>query len=337
MNTKVEIICPKHDSFWQEPQLHLNTIHGCSKCAKETTKAETEISDFLHSYLVTYANNDRTLIKPKELDIIIPNHKLAIEFNGMLWHSYGITYPDNFNLLNKKYHLVKTELVESKDFNLFHIFENEWADSVKQNIWKSMILNKLNLIPGDNTIYARKCQIIKVSSADARIFLDNNHLQGASRVGTIRLGLMHNNKLVSLMTFSKPSIAKSEADVELIRFCNLTHHVIVGGASKLLKHFERNYKPKSIVSYANRRWSKGDLYEKLGFEFKHNSMPNYFYFKGDILYSRNSFQKHKLKDKLKSFDGDLSELQNMMNNGYRVIYDSGNKIYVKKYEKKENK
>ena len=61
--------------------------------------------------------------------------------------------------------------------------------------------------------------------------------------------------------------------------------------------------------------------------FSHNSKPNYFYTKGEESFSRINFQKHKQKNKLKIFDETLTEKENMRKNGYRVYYDSGNKVY----------
>lgn len=106
-------------------------------------------------------------------------------------------------------------------------------------------------------------------------------------------------------------------------------------SSKLLKYFERNYSPKSIVSYANRRWSTGNLYRQLGFKLTHVSKPNYFYFKLNerILESRVKYQKHKLSKILEKFDLGKTETENMYENGYRKIYDSGNLVFVKNFDK----
>jgi hypothetical protein len=102
----------------------------------------------------------------------------------------------------------------------------------------------------------------------------------------------------------------------------------VGGAGKLLKHFIQKDKPKNIVTYANRRYSEGKLYETLNFKKIGNTSPNYFYFKsGNILYSRNSFQKHLLKNKLDLYDENKTEFENMFINGYKVIFDCGNIKY----------
>lgn len=80
------------------------------------------------------------------------------------------------------------------------------------------------------------------------------------------------------MTFGKCRFDKKH-EWEMLRFCCKLGHHVIGGAGKLLKHFERQYAPKSIVSYADRRWSQGKLYEALGFKLDHASAPNYWYFK----------------------------------------------------------
>ena len=130
------------------------------------------------------------------------------------------------------------------------------------------------------------------------------------------------------MTFSKPRFNKNY-DYELIRFCNKLNTSVIGSASKLFNYFIKNYNPKSIISYANRRFSNGSIYETLGFKFLRKTEPNYFYFKRNvgILMSRNQFQKHKLKDKLDIYNPELSEQENMFNNDYRRIYDCGNLVY----------
>ena len=93
----------------------------------------------------------------------------------------------------------------------------------------------------------------------------------------------------------------------------------------------RVWKPPSLVSYADRRWSAGGLYKSLGFEFVGNSPPNYFYTDGDMRMNRMGFQKHKLGGILSDFDPSKSEKENMFANGYRIIYDCGNMVFSKRY------
>jgi hypothetical protein len=106
---------------------------------------------------------------------------------------------------------------------------------------------------------------------------------------------------------------------------------VVGGFSKINTYFKNKYKPTSIVSYADRRWSVGNLYESCGFTLVHHSQPNYSYFHSknvEVLFSRQQFQKHLLKNKLPVFDENLTEWGNMKANGYNRIWDSGNRVYL---------
>ena len=137
------------------------------------------------------------------------------------------------------------------------------------------------------------------------------------------------------MTFGKSRFDKN-IEYELLRFCNLKNVTVIGGASKLLKHFERVIDPKSLISYAKRDWSQGKIYEKLGFVFKHNTEPSIFWVdsKKITIHSRQKFQKHKLKD-IPNFDFNekLTADENLFKNGYRKYFDSGNKVYYKIYKK----
>ena len=258
--------------------------------------------------------NDRHL--GKELDIYLPDYNLAIEYNGLMFHSEGKKAQPKFNGPDKNYHLNKTEMCLENNIQLFHILEGEDLD-----LWLSMINSKLGL---NNKIFARKCIIKELNSKDCIDFLNENHLQGFCQA-KINLGLFYEDELVSVMSFSKPRFNK-KYDYELIRFASKRNYTVIGGASKLWKYFVNKYNPKSVITYANRRFSNGDLYYKLGFNFIEKTQPNYFYFKyGDLkLYSRVKFQKHKLKDILEIYDENLSEAENMFNNNYRRIYDCGN-------------
>lgn len=253
--------------------------------------------------------NDKTILGGMELDMVLPDIKLAIEYDGLYWHSVQQGKGEN-------YHLDKTKRCLEKGYQLFHIFE---SDNIE--IWQSMINNKLGL---NKRIYARKCEIREVEFTDSLAFLNDNHLQG-SCTSTIRYGLYYNNELVQLITFGKSCVDKSY-DYELLRLCTLKGYCVVGGASKLFKHALKFVKG-NIISYANRRFSCGEIYKQLGFELKGESAPNYFYNKSGKMYSRIAFQKHKLKDMLDKFDDSLSEYENMLNNGYDRIYDCGNLVF----------
>ena len=260
----------------------------------------------------------RSLLSPLEVDIYIKEKNLAIEFDGMYWHSEDIK--------DKCYHLNKTELCEAKGIQLVHVFEDEWI--YKKDIVKSRLKNLLGIY--DKTVFARKCEVREVSSSESMKFQEENHIQGA--IGAkVHLGLFCESQLISLMTFGKSRFSKN-AEWELLRFCNKLGYHIPGAAGKLLKHFERNWNPKSLISYADRRWSMGKLYEALGFKLDHVSGPDYWYIIDGHLESRVKYQKHKLQKIFEDFDDSMTEVQIMRQHGYKRIFDSGNKVYIKTYD-----
>lgn len=287
---------------------------------------EQEIKDFLTSLNISFVSNSRSIIQG-ELDIYIPDFKIAIEFNGIYFHSYG---KSNINpkqgdlLFQKSRHIDKTIQCEQQGIKLFHIFENEWNNSIKKEIWKSILQNALFQT---TKIFARNCNLKEVSISDARSFLDENHIQGNCN-SSVRLGLYYENELVSLATFGTSRYTNNIEANELIRFCNKKYTSVIGAASKLIKHFKKtNNAP--LISYANRRWASklNNVYKTIGFTFLHETKPNHFYIKNGKLHSRLQFQKHKLKNILETYDESQTGLQNMLTNNYRVIYDSGNLVY----------
>jgi hypothetical protein len=285
-----------------------------------TSRGEIEVLNFVESiYKGVVLSNDRTTISPKELDIFVPEKKLAIEYNGVYWHSSGSL--DEEYLFEPK-HIQKTEMCRELGINLFHINEFDWNNPIKREIVQSMISHKLGI---SETIHARKTTISNISSSEASEFLERNHLQGS--IGSkYRVGLYFENRLVSLMTFGVPRFNRSH-EWELLRFCNLKGVTVVGGASKLLKFF-RTLELGSIISYANRSHSIGTLYENLGFELIGETSPSYVWFNYTKLYSSYETQKHILPNILGDvFDPTLSEAENMYTNGYRRLFDSGNFVY----------
>jgi hypothetical protein len=318
-STKSTVICEEHGEFEVSPLNHLKGTN-CPKCAKKVSRSELEIREFLQDKIECEFGNRKLLGNSSEVDIFIPSKKVGIEFNGLYFHS------DKFQ--DSDYHLQKTNKANINSIRLIHIFEDEWL--YKKDIVKSRLLNILSLVP--NKIHARKCEIREVDTVKATKFLKENHIQGS--VGAkVKIGLYYNNELVSLMTFGdlRKSLgqSKEEGSWELLRFCNKLNTTVVGGASKLLKHFEEEYQPITLISYADRRWSEGGLYKILNFEEVHKTKPNYFYTKGSIRESRFAFRKDVLVSQ--GYDKNKTEKEIMRELGYLRIYDCGTIKFKKEY------
>lgn len=318
-NCKIGITCKKHGAFYMTPANHLQG-QQCPKCASSHSKGEDDLFKFICSLInEKVVQRDRETLNGTELDIIIPNRNIAFEYNGLHWHSEL--------LKERNYHLIKTKECENKNIRLFHIFEDEW--NTKRDILESMIKNLLGIT--ENKIYARKCLIKEVNSKDALIFLENNHLQGRCN-STYRYGLYYDNELVSLMTFGKSRhfVGNKKYEWELLRFCNKQNTNVIGAASKLFKHFIETINPNSVVSYADRRWSNGNLYDKIGFTKYNESLPNYYYIIGNKRYYRFNFRKSILVKKY-NCPQDMSEHEFCLSQKWYRIYDCGCLCY--KWEK----
>lgn len=318
INNKYKVKCQDCNHIYDidiEKQLF---IRRCIKCGQKSLP-EIEIKEFVEDLGFKTIKNSRKFITPFELDLYISEKNIAIEYNGLYWHSFG---KDDHE--NKKFHLNKTILAKENNIQLFHIFENEWLNPIKQEIWKSIIKSNLGI---NTRIGARKCKIKILSNEESRIFLDNNHLQGSCNA-SIKIGLIYNDKIISILTLAKPRFNKNY-DWEIVRFANKIDINVIGGFSRLLKYFRSNYSG-SIITYADKRYSNGDLYRTNGFEELKDSEPNYFYTKGQELHSRIQFQKHKLEKQLKKYNCNLTEAENMFDNGYRRIWDCGNKVFILK-------
>lgn len=309
--SQLEVICKKHGSFFPTPNNHVGKRTKCPQCKNPTTKIELSVRGWYPE--AEYSN--RTILKGKELDVYFPNDKVAVELNGRYWHSES-------NGKGINYHYNKTSDCAKQGITLLQFWENEVEDTPE--IVKSMIDSRLGKC---NRIFAKDCSIIEVPSGVARDFLNNNHLQGF-RQSTFRLGLWYKNSLVSMMTFSVPRFT-DKYQFELVRFCSVIGSTIVGGASKLFKHFIKNFNPASVVTYANLRYSNGNVYEKIGFRLDHQSPPSYFYTDSNVNISRYEAQKHKLPKLLgERFNEGLTESENMVNCGYHKVYDCGNKVFT---------
>ena len=295
----------------QRKRLGMITCIHCNPIGfVNTSTHEKEIAEFLNENNIDFTPNDRTVISPHELDFYIPDQNVGIELNGVYFHSE--VFKDS------KYHLDKTKKFSGQ---LLHIFEDEWI--YKKDIIKSIIRQTLKL-PTEK-IFGRKCIIKEVSNVDSKNFLNENHIQGNVNTN-IRYGLYYNDELVSLMTFGglRKSLGTSakENEYELLRFCNKINTTIVGGASKLFKHFLANNHPEKIISYSDKRLFSGGLYEQLGFIKKEDTQPNYFYIKNGIRENRFKYRKSELVKE--GFDSSKTEHQIMIERKMYRIYDCGN-------------
>jgi len=322
----IKVRCKKCNSKFNTTYFNLSQGDGkCPICYPRGSREQREVLNFIRNLgILDILENDKTILenkedkrKSKELDIYIPSLKVAIEYDGLYFHDEDHK--------DKNYHLSKTLECEKLGIRLIHIFEDEW--NLKQEIVKSrlkQILNKSN----SQKLMARKCQIKEIASKEKDEFLERFHIQGKD-ISKVKLGAFYNDELVSVMTFSHGSISKGMKNKdyslwELNRFCTNSNYHIPGIAGKLLSHFKKNYEWKEIYSYADRRWSQGNLYYKLEFQLDHITSLNYWYTKGMKRIHRFNLRKRPDEPK------DISESILRLQEGYSKVWDCGNLKFILK-------
>lgn len=312
---KVKIRCKLCNNTFEESIF--NIYQRTYKCNCQTvhsrSRGEIEVQDYIKS-LISDSFSCNKKINGKEVDILIDSKNIGIDYNGLYWHSELILSDA------KNYHKNKLKICNENGIKLIQIFEDEWL--FKKEIVKSRLKTILNI---DNSLilHARKCIIKEIDNKIKDEFLELNHLQGKDISG-VRLGAFYNDELVSVMTFCHPKLSRgykhSNKQVwELSRFCTKIGYRISGVASRLLKYFKNNYVWKEIFSYADRRWSEGNIYYKLGFELEKVTDPNYFYSKDGI----HRIHRFALR-KPNNLPENISEQNINRLNGFYRIWDCGN-------------
>lgn len=278
----------------------------CNPITKEWSSAEKEVLDFVASI---YDKDiiENAMVHSKDIDIYLPLEKLAIEYNGIYWHS---------ELHKSKYHHAnKSSALHDNGIQLLHIWEDDWL--YRQEIVKSIISGYLGR---HKRIFARKCKIIKLQFKDCKDFVKNCHLQGIVPA-TLYYGLFYEGELVQIMSFKKISNYW-----EISRLCSKLNTQIVGGASKLFKKFLIDNNPDKVITYCNMDYFSGDSYEKLGMNFVGKTSPSYWYINLNsstkVRLARNKFQKHKI-----GMGSKKTEAEIMNEKKFIRIYNSGNKKF----------
>lgn len=174
-----------------------------------------------------------------------------------------------------------------------------WDDVARSK--PDVVASRLRALAGDSVrIPARLTQARRIDKPTILAFLEQNHLQVAI-AAKYKYGLWLPNRyfrvlppeflaaqpsnagelLVAVATFSHPRSIPRDGQLsrsyELVRFANRLGCTVVGGLDKLLKAFVTEQQPDDIMTYADRDWSDGRSYERLGFERIGETEPQQFW------------------------------------------------------------
>lgn len=288
----------------------LSVTVGSSESFKEKA-----LANWLEEIGLVVVRNNRTLIAPKELDIYLPDYNVAIEFNGLYWHS------EKFK--DKNYHYDKYLACKDKGIRLIQVWEDDW--DYKELIVKNMILHKLG-IGSSERIFARKTVIDRnPSRAEVVSLLEANHIQGAAST-SLSYGLRSNGNLVAVLCMKK--VSGEDVEWDLVRYATAAN--VVGGFTKLLKAFREDY-AGSIKTFADLTLSDGKLYERTGFSLQKIIKPDYYYISTSSGVRQHKFNYRKERFESRDdliFDPELTEAELARLNGLLRVYDAGKIKYI---------
>lgn len=284
----------------------------CRCCNPIGSKQQIDISNYVKSLGFNVENSTRNVIPPLELDLWIPEKKVAIEYHGLYWHSGGLD-----EIFDKKQHRRKYEVCASSGIKLVQIFSDEWIKN--EEICRSIIKNAL----GKNEILlnARDCKVEEIDHVSAKEFLDSTHISGYTRCKH-KFGLVHKEHgLVGVATTRTPIQVKWGRLSELARMSFSKGVSVRGGASKLLsvvKEASLGEGFEGVLSYADLRFGSGSVYEKCGFAEAGETSLNYWYTDGHRRFDRFEFRAKP----------GISENEVALEAGVRQVWGCGNKIFV---------
>ena len=314
-------VCEKGHSWRTSIDHRTLGLNGCPQCQASTyvSRGEKQVADFIGSILtddITVRTSVRNIIGGKELDIYIPEKNIAIEYNGLYWHSDKIHD-------NKWYHYDKWKACKDKHIQLITIWEDDWRD--RQDIVKSMLKHKLG-VDDNKRVYARKTHVTTITSIQARTFLNKHHIQGFTQ-GSVYYGLVDNStdELIAVSVWRK-----NKNVLYLDRYA--TSCTVVGGMGKLLKvgiQYARDNHLIQIITFSDHEVSDGGLYDKLGFTLDKELAPDYRYIYNDTRQHKFGFRKTRFKnDPDLLYEPDLTEKQLAELNNIPRVYDYGKTRWV---------
>lgn len=217
----------------------------------------------------------------------------------------------------KTYHKDKSEVAKESGYRCIHVWDWDSYSSI------------IKLLQPRTRIYARDCEVREVDVSSAKSFIEENHIQRYAK-DSIRLALIYDNKIVSIMTFGTPRYNK-KYQYELIRYCS--SYNVIGGAERLFKNFIKLYNPESVISYCDQSKFDGKTYEKLGFSLQDVSISKHWvsmktgrHITDNLLRQRGFDQLFGLE--YGCYGKGTSNEDLMLKHNFVVVYDAGQATYI---------
>lgn len=330
------------EHVWAAVACDRKTGNGCPRCWKGVSAAEDELAEILAALIpgVEVIRSDRKLLgNRREVDFHIPGKRLAIEFNGLFWHSES-------HGKRRGYHAEKAAGVRAAGSELFTIWSDDWNEKAGAGR-RALILrelaerlgatDRLHLVLPDlpaaaiRKVDARKLVPAVLTRQETVIFLDANHLHGPV-TRTINMGLKDGRG--TLVACLSVRARRSEPGTfGIVRYA--TEGTVKGGLDQLLEFATqvlagKGHPASRWVAFADLAIWDGNVYEQGGFARAAATLPDYSYLARGRRVSRFDYQPKRFReDPELTFKEGMTGRQLADLNGLHRIWDHGRVRYVK--------
>ena len=250
----------------------------------------------------------------KSFDIALEDEKTLIEIDPTYTHNI-IGNHWNKSGLSSDYHKLKTQIAIDNGYRCLHIFDWDNKDKIIQ------------MLAPKKRIYARKCELWKLTTSATTEFLNKYHLQGTCRGQLLCIGLVQDGEIYQVMTFGKSRYDKQH-NIELLRLCTKAGYMVVGGAEKLFSYAIKYYSLENIISYCDRSKFTGEVYERLGMKQIRVSAPQEVWSKGTQKITANLLRQRGYDQLFNTQYGKgISNEQLMLEHGWLPVHDCGQTVF----------
>ena len=324
-NIKIKIICRKHNKvFEQTPSHHLrcNKLRACPSCSNNKSSQEDFISYLLEELGIRFKLRTKTIIPPYELDFYLPDYNLAIECNGLFWHS---EFQGNYVGKTSNYHIDKSNKCASKNINLMHLLETDVQN--RKRVVISAIKRYIKC--GKYQIPNEKCEVKEISDDTKSKFLNKYELNKDSK-SNLNLGLFYKGRLISVAAL----LRYKSGNIKLLRFSETFYFSVINGWQKLEEYIGRVYNPNKIQIKLNNNWPRNDI-NLSDFTVKRKTQHKPWYYSDSQIKTAKLHTERQFINKLKKqgkYNDNISVAENCVNNKWNRIWDTGKTIYTKQIQ-----
>lgn len=231
----------------------------CPDCRNRTySDAEKDLAEYVKNLGFSIVTNSNLTCNNQTFDIYVPERKVAIEYNGLYWHSER-------NGRGKDYHFDKLADCAKLGIRLIYIWDDLYTNHprlVERYLRKELGVDKLK-------INFNECTIQYIDTDTAIEFLEENSMLGY-RTSLSHLGIYYNGNIEGLLSFNM----YNNGVCEIVQYSDI--HYIIGGLSGALKYILSKNNINTFYAVSDNTISNGKEFSDSGFEFIEALEPDYY-------------------------------------------------------------